>query len=406
MHFFDLGEAWIPTVGRMITLTVVAFAFLINYRLFMITKDNQSPLPSFIAAVLSAFLWFSPLIGFWAMTVRPDVIALVFDLCAAYFVLKYPANTLKGIIFASVFCYLSWACKQVNIVMPVAIGLFLLYEKRYRAFIVLSTLLGLAYASTLLLANYNLLKTLFFVNTSVPFSQEVLVGNFISFIKKSFPALLLFVCLYAKVLFTKTLRDSVFKDEFSKLGFCGILVWALILLPFSAKVGSAENYHFIALFFLLLTIGGALKHIQIEYQKSMQASFALAGFFFCVSVAFAFSKGTLGSIQAQHQNNMALKQCLEKLPQPIFVVNHYGALPWMNPSAMSFVLAYNYWRDRNDNRPFEHNGIGGLIKQGYFNSLVIPKEFTTNFDGANLSHFHLHEQACLNYAVLTKKDDA
>ncbi len=405
MNTFGLSEVWIPTVGRTITLVVVSIGFAINYRLFTSTKINSTPLPSLIVLALSAFLWFSPLIGFWAMTVRPDVIALLFDLTAAYFFLMYPRNTLKGVIIASIFCYLSWACKQVNIVMPCAIGLLLLCERRWRSFIVFSVLMGTGYGATLLLANYNLLKTLFFINTAIPFSIDVFLSNLTNFVKKSLPALILFMIIFAKALSNPHERKKLLQDEMVKLSLCGLLAWSVILLPFSSKVGSADNYHFIALLFLILAIGGALKQYLFE-DKVIQASLGLAGITFVAAVAYCFSQGTLSGIQKQHQENLALKQCLENLEQPIFILNHYGALPWMNPSPLSFVLAYNYWSDRNSNRPFEHNGIGGLIGQGYFKTLVIPKQFTANFDGAALNNYHLQDQACTNFAVMIKKEDA
>ncbi|MGD9593102.1 MAG: hypothetical protein AB7V32_11335 [Candidatus Berkiella sp.] len=404
MNIFNLNEVWIPTVGRIITLFVATLGFLINWRLFTTPKTNSPPLSGFLALPLSALLWFSPLIGFWAMTVRPDLIGILFDLCAAYFLLNFSRNTLKGVILASIFCYLSWACKQVNIVMPCAIGLLLLCERRWRSFITFSVILGCGYGATLLLANYNLIKTLFFINTAIPLSLDVFLANLTSFAKKALPAIILFLMVYAYVLSKKEMRKAVFHDEMARLSFCGIFAWGVILLPFSSKIGSSDNYHFIALLFMVLGIGAALKYWQ--FGKLLQSSLALCGMLFAFSVAVCFSKGTLSGIQKQHQENLALKACLANLEQPIFILNHYGALPWMNPSPLSFVLAYNYWQDRNNNRPFEHNGIGGLIGQGYFKTLVIPKQFTANFDGAPLNHYSLQDKACANFAVMSKKEEA
>ncbi|HRE33216.1 MAG TPA: hypothetical protein PLD88_14660, partial [Candidatus Berkiella sp.] len=87
---------------------------------------------------------------------------------------------------------------------------------------------------------------------------------------------------------------------------------------------------------------------------------------------------------------------------PVFVINHYGALPWMNACPNTFVLAYNYWSDRQMEIPFEHNGIGGLIEQGYFNALILPAPVTDEFDGANLQAFK-RQESCEGYAVFTRK---
>jgi hypothetical protein len=204
-------------------------------------------------------LWFGPLIGFWAMTVRPDVVALLFDVCGAYFLLRYfPKHLFAGVILAAFWCYLSWACKQVNIVMPVAIGLFLLIHKRWQAFILFSMLMGAGFATTLLLANYNLIKTLLFINTAVPLSFHVFTDNLISFIKKTIPVWILFFAILGNALANSQLRHKILNDTLVKFSLCGLVAWALILLPASSKIGSADNYHFIALFFLIVGIGGAL----------------------------------------------------------------------------------------------------------------------------------------------------
>lgn len=406
MTLFALPDVWLPTVGRIVTLSVVFIGFAANYYLYTSHKVNDKPLPFLIAICLSALLWFSPLIGFWAMTVRPDVIALLFDVLAVTFFLKYPSNTVKGVILASLFCYLSWSCKQVNVVMPGAIGLFLLLQQRWRSFIVFSMLMVFGYTLTLALAEDNLLKSMFFVKTAIPLSFDVFWANLLNFIKKSFPALILFGMIFTKVTLNPPMRKAVFQEPMVRLAFCGLVFWVIILLPFSSKIGSADNYHFIALFFVLLATAGALKHLLETEVSFIKPSFAFSGLVSGALVVLCLSQGTLGSIQAQHQNNLALKSCLDKLPQPIFVVNHYASLPWMNPSPVSFVLAYNYWQDRSANRPFEHNGIGGLISQGYFNTLIIPKEFTRNFDGAALNHYHQEAQGCMGYAVLKKKDKA
>jgi hypothetical protein len=138
--------------------------------------------------------------------------------------------------------------------------------------------------------------------------------------------------------------------------------------------------------------------------KLLTGTIGFAGVLCTASIIVVLANGGLTTIQAQHNNNVAFKQCLNKLEQPIFVMNLYGSLPWMNPSPLSFVLAYNYWQDRNDNRPFEHNGIGGLIQQGYFQTLVLPQHYSKSFDGALLSNFEYQTHHCAGYSVFIQKE--
>lgn len=407
MSTFSLEDAWIPTVGRCITLGVVLIGFLVNFRLFAHKDPDAVPTPTWLAISLSALLWFGPLIGYWALTVRPDVVALLFDVCAAYFLLRYfPKQLFFGVILAAFWCYLSWSCKQVNIVMPVAIGLFLLLHKRWQAFILFSMLMGAGFATTLLLADYNLIKTLLFINTAVPLSFEVFTVNLINFIKKTIPVWILFFAILGTAATNSQARQKILHDKLVKFSLCGLFAWALILLPASSKIGSADNYHFIALFFLIVAIGASLPYLLVANSKLLTASIGLAGVLSTTAIIVVLANGSLATIQAQHANNVAFKQCLHHFPQPIFVMNSYGALPWMNPSPISFVLAYNYWQDRSDNRPFEHNGIGGLIQQGYFQTLILPSTYSTSFDGATLSNYEYQTKDCAGYSVFIHKEKA
>jgi len=119
---------------------------------------------------------------------------------------------------------------------------------------------------------------------------------------------------------------------------------------------------------------------------------------------FIAGKNGVESLQKQHESLRALQSCVNQFTPPIYSFNHYGALPWMNPSPLSFVLAYNYWQDRKDNRTFEHNGIGGLIQQGYFNTLILPAVITTHFDAGDLSAYQREPVTCMGFAVFTKRD--
>ena len=405
MHHFHLNDAFIPTIGRCITLAVVSLGFLINAKL-LAQNDNQSrSLPYSLAFSLSALLWLGPLVGYWAITVRPDLLALLCDVIAALFLFNYLRNkTLMSIVLAAICCYLSWACKQINIVMPIAIGLFLLTEKEWRAVLLFSVVLIVGYALTISLASAALLKTIFFVDTAVPLSWAMLIENLVDFAKKPLPAAVLWVALIGAQCSNKQIIRKIHSDKMVKFGLCGLLAWAITLLPASSKVGSSVNYYFIALFFWILAIAGALRQLSQQRSKWIDGGIALAGMVFITCIFIAFSNASIQNIQEQRVEQAQLQECMTKVMPPIFVVNHYAALPWMNPSPISFVLAYNYWSDRHANRSFEHNGIGGLIGQGYFNTLILPPLVTNTYDGASLNAYEPYQDVCGGYAVFIKKD--
>jgi hypothetical protein len=396
IEWLGIGEEWIPTLGRLLTFGILLGACCLNTRLLSKPGILRYPLPLPHAFSLSVLVWLGPLIGFWAMTVRPDGLALCFDLIAAYAFLKYyPASMRRAILLAALACYLSWACKQVNIVMPGAIGLFLLTQRQYLAMLVFGTLMSVSYGLTLVLANEAMLNMLLFKGTAIPFSFDVFQGNVINFLKKSVPAWFLLALL--------TVKQPQSQDNVARLGWCGLLVWALTLLPASSKVGSADNYHFIAMMFMGFIVASKLGTVtQLYANRVLVASGAL----YVLMVGVALKGPSLAGLSSQHQQNLALKACISQQEPPVFIMNHYGALPWMNTQSPTFMLAYNYWFDRQRHHAFESNGIGGLIEKQYFATLILPSDIEKTFDEASLSHYQKLPDTCVGYSMYIKKEAA
>jgi hypothetical protein len=397
INVFHLEESWIPTVTRCLTLVMVFLGGGLTYRL--LSENGKQTQNKLLALSLTMILWGGPLLGFWAMTTRPDVLALFFDVCAAYFFLKYfDKKLLLAIGLGALGCYLSWACKQINIVMPLSIGLFLLYHKRFQAFLGFSTALISLYGLTLWLAPPAMLSMLFFIKTAIPLSLTVLIANLMKFLAKTFPLWIIGSALATQALFNPTYKRWLFENNRLLLGMAGLIAWMLTLLPASSKVGSADNYHFICLFFITLVVNAGLSYQQ-GLKPYVKLSQGIAGVLFCFAIVFSFTNGSLQHLRQQHEELTALETCLKALPQPTFCVNHYGALPWMLPDQQPFVLAYNYWSDRQAGCPFAENGIGGLISKQYFKSLILPEGIKDNFDGAALSGYVPQAISCQGYTV-------
>ncbi len=395
IQIFQLQEAWIPTFTRSLTLLIVLLGGGITYR-FLSKNASHDKLTLFS---LSVILWGGPLLGFWAMTTRPDVLALFFDVCAALLFLNYVDKKIYlAILFAALGCYLSWACKQINIVMPLCVGLFLLGHQRYKAFFGFSALLVSLYGVTLLIAPTPMMHMLFFIKTAIPFSFSVFVGNLLKFFAKTFPVWMILLALTYQAIRDPAYRMTLWQDNRVKFGLAGLLAWMLTLLPASSKVGSADNYHFICLFFLTLLVSAGFTNRK-PLARYVYLSQSLAGILLSCAIVFTFVNGNLNNLKQQHQDFTALQGCLKALPHPTFCVNHYGALPWVSGSEQPFVLAYNYWADRDAGEDFEENGIGGLIAKGYFKSLILPTTVSERFDKGALTRYERQALNCNGYQI-------
>lgn len=397
-----LQDQWIPTLGRLLTIGITALGCAFTTRLLQ-KLSPQQPLNFLMAFCLSLYLWFGPLIGYWAMTVRPDLLALLFEVIAAYLVIVYlPKWPVRAIIIASIACYASWSCKQINVVMPLSIGLFLLWQRQIKLAAIFSTVFFALLTTTVWLASEAMLKNVFFIGTAIPLSFETFYLNLWHFFKKTIPLLFLSSIYFVALLRSPALRITAVNHPVFRFASCGLMSWCLILLPASAKEGSAENYYFILSLYLTLWVAVMLSLNPPSWTKK---SIGIAGVLATLSVAWGLHSSPLTILQMQHAQNSILYQCLLRAPRPILVLNHYAALPWMNPEQHSFVLAYNYWRDRSHGVPFEYNGLGGLITDGYFNTLIIPKEIGNTFDAASLENYQRTNELCGNYAILLKKEE-
>ena len=197
----------------------------------------------------------------------------------------------------------------------------------------------------------------------------------------------------------KNHRRSLLSHSGFRFAIGGVFVWVILIVPASAKFGAAENYHLEgSLYLALATVTGYaalapnLKHNPIFYGAH--------------SLGWAVVIGLSGkariSLRDQHNTLMTYKSCMEDLPQPIFVVNRYAALPWLKPGSPHFIFAYNYESDRRAGIKFEGNGIGGLIEKGYFGALLISKRTKDEYDGGNLAAYKRQPKLCANKAVYVK----
>jgi hypothetical protein len=76
-------------------------------------------------------------------------------------------------------------------------------------------------------------------------------------------------------------------------------------------------------------------------------------------------------------------------------------LPWIQDRPPNVVYAFTYFGDRGNKR-FRHGGIGGLIKKGYFATIVLPAGAAPEFDGSELDLYTcIRRDTVFDYYVRT-----
>ncbi|NQV83958.1 MAG: hypothetical protein HQ494_09075 [Rhodospirillales bacterium] len=407
----SLTDAWLPTITKLLTLSGATIGTWVSYRCFWnmgFGQDKNGRLLSFAFAVL---LFFGPLMGFWAIATAPDIWALTLDVTAVFVFLRYyQSHPVKAVLLFCLFAYLAWSFKQIFVFSPGAVGLLLLIRRDWKLLFILTFGMWSAWGLTLAIGSLDYVHTIVaFGGTSVELARYELVRNLINLTVKIQPVLIMLaVAVIATVInpsFRTVLRVGFSEGEnrgpeitFS-LALLGVLITSVLAIPASAKIGASENYYFTLTFFMMLA---GLSWLRISSQKENIVGWAYGamslgwlGNLIAVSSVFVGLQGVL-STRHMHDSMTAAAGCLnqQSLSDSLFISNPYLSLPWMVPARQHFVIHYNYPMDRASGVSMEGGGVGGLIDDGYFATLILPAGLKGSYDGAQLSRYRLRPQTC------------
>jgi hypothetical protein len=149
------SEADLPAVLRSVTLAwtvvgMVALWFLLNSG----RTDRNQPLDRWAGAGLITATWLGPMIGWWSLTVRPDVPAVVCALVGLVLVLRGGERLSLGrALAAGVLFFLAWSFKQTSVGILAGTLLALMIQRDWRGLVVSAGTVAVGVAVVLLLAD-------------------------------------------------------------------------------------------------------------------------------------------------------------------------------------------------------------------------------------------------------------
>ena len=411
LDLMGLADAWLPTVTRSITILGAAIGAFVAYRTMRALSDDDEPERGLdlLALGLSILVFFGPLAGFWTMTTRPDIWTTVIEaILILGFLRLYSASVMKATLWVLVLGYIAWAFKTIDITAAIGVGVFLLWGRHWLAAGTLASgTLGL-WVATYGLGTDAYQFSMLGAHQAIAFSVEQGVRNLVNFGIKMLPVLLPGILMAWFALRWRPVRQQVTADwqlQFLLLAaLCGLGV--SILGGF--KVGGAENYFFTPSLILALLV---YKMWQLIHGTSLVSENSLKFFAVSIVLGWALTGAATLSVMAgvngvisqreMHDRVSEMQPCLADLPQPIFVNDMNLSLPWITPSDQHFLLSFYYAADRAGGRAFEADGVGGLIKDGYFNSLVFETQLNA-FDGAPLDQYVLQQMTCGGWSIYLK----
>ena len=406
----SLGDAWIPTIGRLLTLAGVAAGVVLATWSFACVLGPQERPPWPLTLAFAVLVAGGPLVGFWAVTTRPDVAALVLEIAAvaAYWRLRGR----RPLVAVGVFCllaYAAWAFKQTAVVAAVGLGLYLLARRRWTPMFVLVAVMAAAWGATLVLGPTIYVKSILMTDDVAVLSAAHMVSVLVNFASKFVPGLLGAAAVVLVLARARRLAAAWRDDEALAFAAAGMLAGALLVAATTPRVGSSESYTFTLAYFLALFVLAGLRSLAAEGPDRRLVLGALSFGWAAQGVAVIAVLGGLAgvlSVRPTHDHLMRNKACLDTLARPLYVADLYLSLPWMTPGTPSFVLGYGYEALRALGRPMERGGVGGLIEDGYFAALALPPETRDSFDGARLDGYRRRPADCPAFKVFLRAPPA
>lgn len=431
LHGLGLDDAWIPTVGRSFTIIGLVAGTVIARQCLRTLLTPRSSLFEALCWASAVYIMFGPLIGYWGMTVRSDVWGMVFDILAVLvFWTVYPVAPLRAAAVTAVCLFCAWSFKQVDIFSSVAIGLYLLFHGRFRALIVLSATYFVLVGLAVVIGSEQYVRTIFLLPALYGFDIEHVVFNGKNFLTKMTPALVPLAMALIAMAASRPLRHRVWDHPIGRFLMIAIVPLSIFTVAISSKVGAGESYYFTLSFYVTALALYVAKTALEDDGAGVSASLKLAtagalavGWGLAAVALLLVITGFVGttSVRSQHANYAETRDCLQELPTPAYVPDMYLALPWMNPSDPPVFWSWNYRLERHLGRPFERGGIGGLIDDGYFATVLATPDTVGSplrredvpfsrlvagpvdqLDGASLDHYRETGETCGNYVVLER----
>lgn len=337
-----------------------------------------------VATTVAALVVAGPLVGWWAHTVRPDVAALALETTAlTLLLLRHRRAPLTTALLAAVLFYAAWAFKQTYVTGLAAALLFLAVRRQWRPVLLLLGTSLLLWTATFALqgpAYREAFRSTARVNV---FFLALGLHNLGDMLLKTSPLWLLTAAAGsgrrqpAGETTDQLPRDAVL------LGALGLLVTLPLGFVASCKLGAASYYFFTATIMLTLLAAGFLATRRTPVW-TLPATFLLAASFHGLAL---FGLAGQVSLTAQTTRLTKLWTLWQAAPEPRFSHQTSFNLPWLSPASPPLVLAFNYPLNRQLGQPLEHDGVGGLIASGHFQSLLLPTDTGDRYDGASLEAY-------------------
>ncbi|MEM6599966.1 MAG: hypothetical protein AAF649_01125 [Verrucomicrobiota bacterium] len=368
LFFTQAPDIWIPTIARAITVLIAVTGIWSLGRMLKALHIHSTMLKT---AAFSCMMAFSPLCGFWIITARPDLAAIILELEAlTCFLLFMNSRSNKYWITGVLLCFAAWSFKQTNVGVITGLCVYLLFHKEWLLLAFTCIITWSLYSVTLWLGGETFRFWLLWSQSGLPFYAEqslLLIKS--AFLK--FPLAILPFIGVAYLAWKKRL-NFLHQIKAPEVLLVTTTVISLVLSILAASKAGAADYYYIMPAILTAICGIYLISNLNFTDTERHLILSIPAMLVLISTLLVITgiKGTLNQ-STVHREHYELKQALRHLPSPAFISRRSMNLPWIQTHPPHLVWAFTYPESPADEAHFEAGGIAGLIQNGYFQTLVL-----------------------------------
>lgn len=393
------GDSHLPLAGHWLT-AVFAVLGAVGCTWACVRGQNDAT-ARLAGAAIGSLLFFGPMVGWWGVTLRPDVAALLAELAGVLaFLYWHRAHPKRAVAVAVMAFYLAWAFKPTVLGANFAVAAFLLAHRRWREAAFFGGAMVALWLLTLAIGGPVYRASLLETVTNNTFSVPVGATNLWSVLRALAPLLVGLPWWLETLRRHRPWRQRSLPHDALVLSTLGLLVVTVVFSAAASKTGASKNYFFTA--GLLLTVGTVLGVWPLQRTR-LAPALACALTLIMQGGLLAGLWGTL-SLRANAEQLAARWAVFQRLPEPRFSHDLRLNLPWLNRQSPSLVLAFDYPRNRAEGRRYAGDGLGGMIVRGELATLLLPAEVQGRYDGATLDNY-VRGDTVADLAVYRRRSD-
>lgn len=367
LKLLGVSDAGIMKWGSLCTPIFAVIGAIAQWKLVQ-SSIKLSSTRSFVSLVFALSLWLcTSLVRGWAFTIRPDIPAVAMVMIALWIVVREPRF---GFALAGLFFYLGWSFKQSAVLALIGVSLFLVFQKRWRDLVMLTSVFAILITATILLGTpeyrYDTLVAPrlvvdFSIRHAIPIASKFIVGN---------AYWMLAPVVMMVVLGSRRIDNSV---RVLLMVFVIALAGGLAGLT---KAGAYSEYLLEA-----FVAGSTLLHMAVFMAPGRFVDALIV--FGCIQPAVQLTTvpsgasiphtfGTVGIATAQqYAEAVALRERLTAMKKPIFTTNGVYSLPWFsNEDHAPALVIEQFFHDGT--RSMCANGcVEGMLERGEIPTVML-----------------------------------